>query len=739
MDTIQGRIKNYVFRNDDNGYSVARVITDEESLITIVGYLPKISEDVVYQFSGEWVVHQTYGKQLKIETFKKAEAQSLSGLISYLSSSFFTGIGPKTAEKIVTELGSDAIEQILNNPSVLKVVGLSPIRIKKLHDQIKENQIHEHILVTLYGYNISGKIAMKLIDRYDLQTIEKIEDNPYRLIDDIDGIGFLKADEIAHKLGIEKDDMRRIKAAILYTFEHVAYANGDIYLTEDELFKYTNQTLNISVDIQTGIDALVEENRVIIEEDRYYLSVSYHTEKAVAKKLIDINNEPLEDANIDYINTLIDAVELQKNIVYTEVQKDAIRQALTHKLTVITGGPGTGKTTIIDGLIEVYRLYHDLKDKGPMLYQKVALLAPTGRAAKRIKEILGLEASTIHRHLGYGYDGMFTSDESHPLPQELIVVDEASMIDLYLAHQLFQAVLPHTQVVIVGDVDQLPSVGPGQVLFDLIESKQIEVVRLNQIHRQAKDSQIITLARKVNEQNLDMVDLESINDVYLYHAYPNQIHQTIVKQVTGALHKGYSMIDDIQVLAPMYRGELGIDKLNQVLQQAFNPDPDISITYGDKIYAKGDKVIQLVNDPERAIMNGDIGVVTKVGKNVDNKEFLVVRFDDNEVMYLKEDLDELNLAYAVSIHKAQGSEYKIVMMPIVKPYMHMLKKELLYTAITRAKQYLIILGDMQLLVYAANHLQSKRKTTLALRLNDANDDNQDNPSDTDELSPYDFM
>ena len=739
MDKIQGKIKNYVYRNDENGYSVARVITDEESLVTIVGYLPKISEDVIYEFFGEWVNHQNYGKQLKVETFKKAEAQSLSGLMSYLSSSFFTGIGPKTAEKIVSTLGSDAIEQIMTHPEVLEQVGLSPIRIKKLYDQIKENQANEYILVTLYGYNISGKIAMKLIDKYGLLTIEKMEENPYRLIDDIEGIGFLKADEIAHRLGIEQDDMRRIKAAIQYTFEHVAYANGDLYLDKNELYQYTSLTLNLSVDIDTGIDALVEEKRLIIEDERYYLSVSYHTEKALAKHMLEIQQTPLKDVDVDYIHTLIDAVELQKNMTYTDVQKAAILEALTHKISVITGGPGTGKTTIIDGLIEVYRIYHHIKETGPQLYQKVALLAPTGRAAKRIKEILGLEASTIHRHLGYGYDGLFAYDQSHPLSQELIVVDEASMIDLYLAHQLFQAILPTSQVVIVGDVDQLPSVGPGQVLYDMIASNTMEVVRLNQIHRQAKDSQIVTLARKVNEQNLEMVDLESVNDVYLYHAHQSRIHQIIVKQVQGALDQGYHMIEDLQVLAPMYRGELGIDRLNQVLQQAFNPNPEDHMVYGDKIFAKGDKVIQLVNDPERAIMNGDIGIITKVGMNVDKKKFLVVKFDDNEVMYLKEDLDELNLAYAISIHKSQGSEYKIVMMPIVKPYMHMLKKELIYTAITRAKQYLIVLGDMPLLVYAANHLQNKRKTTLALRLNETRHDTDTKDEVMDDLSPYDFM
>ena len=736
MDTVTGKIKNYVFHNEENSYSIARLITESDDIVTLVGYFPKISEDVIYEFEGEWVKHQTYGEQLKVQSFKKAQKQSKAGLVSYLSSSFFNGIGPKTAEKIVNTLGEDAIQKIMDDPSVLKEVGLNNVRIAKFFQQLKENQTNEHILVTLYGYELSGKLAMKLLNKYQMLTIEKLEENPFRLIDDIEGIGFKKADDIAQKLGIAKSDIRRIKAAILYVLEYIAYQNGDIYLTLDQLNIQTEQVLGESYQIDEAIDILTKESRIVIEDDRYYLSQSYHVEIKLAEKIKELNSEMNHAINQEYIKSLIDAVELKKNITYTDIQKTAILKALTHKISIITGGPGTGKTTIIDGLLEVYKVYHKLDFNHPEIYEKIACLAPTGRAAKRMKELLNIETSTIHRHLGYNYDGVFSFDEFHLLPQDLVIIDESSMIDLFLANKLFEAIKPSAQVIIVGDVDQLPSVGPGQVLSDLIDSKIIEVIRLDEIHRQAKDSNIISLARSVNMQQLAYSDLESGNDVYLYHADYNKIQKTIINQVKGAIDKGYSLIEDIQVLAPMYKGELGIDRFNEILQEHFNPNKKNKLIYKDKTFYEGDKVIQLINDPKRSIMNGDIGVIKSIETNEDNETFVIVSYDDNDVLYEKQDLDEINLAYAISIHKSQGSEYKIVMMPMVKSYMHMLKKELIYTAITRAKQYLIILGDMKLLIYAANHLSNKRQTTLALRLNEEQAKYID---EDDQLTPYDFM
>lgn len=738
VENVKGKIKNYVFHNDENSYSIARITTEDSKTVTLVGYFPVLSEDITYEFYGSWVKHNTYGEQLKVESFKKCEQQSRSGLISYLSSSFFHGIGPKTAEKIVDHFGADAIQKILDDKTRLKEIGLSTIRIEKFYQQLIENQTHEHILVALYGYELSGKLAMKLLNKYQMLTLEKLKENPYRLIDDIEGIGFIKADEIARKFSIEKDDPRRKRAAILYAIEQIAYQNGDLFLKLEQLEDYAYQALNETMDLHDELNSLLEEKKIIQEEDRYYLAMTYYLEKGLADRIKMLIGEPL-DVDKEYLETLLDATEIQKSISYTDVQKEAIITALSNRFTIITGGPGTGKTTIIDGLLDVYRKYYQLNFKNPAIYEKIGLMAPTGRAAKRMKELLDMDSKTIHRHLGFSYDGEFLYDESHQLPQDLLIIDEASMIDLFLAKKLFDAIKIGAQIIVVGDVDQLPSVGPGQVLLDMIESKVIPTVRLHQIHRQAKDSKIIRLARAVNEQNVTYDDLMSEQDVYLYKTSYDKIKETIIKQVQGALNEGYSMIDDIQILAPMYKGELGIDALNQALQKAFNKRIDKKMVYGDKTYYIGDKVIQLVNDPERLIMNGDIGVIKDIKQNASDESYMIVSYDDNDVMYEKADLEEINLAYAISIHKSQGSEYKIVMMPMIKGYMHMLKKELIYTAMTRAKKYLIILGDMQLLIYAANHLSEKRQTTLSKRLSDEITSEIEVDDPLDELSPYDFM
>lgn len=738
MDTIRGKVKNYVFHNEENSYSIARVIAENNQTITVVGYFPMLSEDIDYLFFGTWVKHATYGEQFKVESFKKSEEQTTGGLISYLSSSFFHGIGTKTAEKIVDHLGPQAIEKILSDKTVLKAIGLSNVRIEKFYQQLLENQTHEHILVALYGYNLSGKLAMKLMDKYKMLTLEKLEENPYRLIDDIEGIGFIRADEIASKLGIPKDDPRRIKASVIYAMQTIAYQNGDLYLTSSQMHALTAQVLGGETDLSQAILDLVEEKRILVEEDRHYLLLSYVTEQSLAETLLGLSEGMSKSIDKDYLETLLDAVEIQRNIRYTSVQKQAILVALSHPVSIITGGPGTGKTTIIDGLLEVYRVLNRLHAKHPLIHEKIALMAPTGRAAKRMKELLDMEAKTIHRHLGYNYDGEFSYDEHRQMPQDLIIIDEASMIDVFLAKKLFSAIRIGAQVVIVGDVDQLPSVGPGQVLSDLIESGQFPVVTLNEIHRQAKDSKIIALSRAVNMQNLSNADLVSDSDVFLYKTTPERITSVIIQQVKGALQEGYSLIDDIQILAPMYKGDLGIDNLNRVLQDAFNLNREHKMTFGDKNYYVGDKVIQLVNDPERLIMNGDIGVVKAIKMNHQDEPYMIVSFDDNDVMYDKADLEELNLAYCISIHKSQGSEYKIVMMPMIRAYMHMLKKELIYTAMTRAKRYLIVLGDMNLLIYAANHLSEKRQTTLARRLNATLPLHREK-DELEELSPYDFM
>ncbi|MCF7932958.1 MAG: ATP-dependent RecD-like DNA helicase [Acholeplasmataceae bacterium] len=734
MDTLTGRFKNTVYRNPDNGYQIARIITETGDTETIVGYFPLFAEDSDYEFVGNWTTHPTYGSQFKVETFKKMKTQSEHGLVSYLSSSFFTGIGPKTAQKIVDGLGLDAIDQILEDMSVLKKVGFSPVKIKRFHQELLDHQANEHILVSLYGYDISGKLAMKLIERYGMSTLETIEENPYRLIEDIEGIGFLKADQIALKLGFSETDPRRIKAAILFVVEGMVYQNGDTSFSREGIITSVQDQTRISEDVEPMIDVLVEEGKLIVEGDLYTLFISHQAETMLSKSIQRISGKDIDPVDDEYVKTLIDAVEIQRNINYTTIQKEAIITVMRHPLTVITGGPGTGKTTIIEGLIDVYRMVNKLSAR--QIKETVGLMAPTGRAAKRMKELLGMEAKTIHRHLGFTFEGHFAFDASNPLPYQLIVIDEASMIDLFLARRLFDAILTETKVVIVGDVDQLPSVGPGMVLADLIDSNILPVVRLSEIHRQAQNSHIVRLARAVNQQMVTDDNLQTSNDVYLYRCSPERLKHVLASQIKGAMNLGHQIIEDIQVLAPMYKGDLGIDALNAFLKETFNPGSGREMRYGDRVYHVGDKVIQLANDLERNIMNGDIGVIKTIGEDGEGTAYMTVDYDDNSVLYRKVDLENISLAYCVSIHKAQGSEYKIVMMPMVRAYAHMLRKELIYTAITRAKEMLIVFGDIGLLSFAANRLMDQRMTTLDKRLRNEIDDAEDL---TEDLSPYDFM
>lgn len=713
---LEVKINRYVYHNKENSYSIIRVIDKDDKEETVVGYIPTLSEDVFYVFSGKWITHDTYGRQFLAESYTKSDGQTKEGVISYLSSSFFTGIGPVTAKRIVDALGIDAVKKIVEDKSLLEQFDFSQIRIEKLHQQIIENLSSEKILTKLYSYNIPSKTAMRIINYYGSATIDKLTENPYQLIYDIDGIGFIKADEIATKIGFDENDPKRIKAAIIYAMRNFTYQNGDIYLSEELLNKYVYKVLKFEVDLSKHIEDLFLDNEIIIDNNNYYLAESYYAEVSVANYLINLKNGNSPMDNLNKIEALLEVVQKRKNIEYTKLQKQAIISSLTNKVSVITGGPGTGKTTIIDGIIDIYASYNKISLLSETIETTIGLMAPTGRAAKRMEQVLGLPAKTIHRHLGYGYDGIFAYDESTKMPHKLIIIDESSMIDIFLAKKLFEAIDSNTQVIIVGDVDQLPSVGPGSILKDIIESNVIEIVRLDEIHRQAKDSNIIKLAHKVNTQNLDITELESGNDLFLSRVKNEEIKAIIVNQIRGALNKGYDMVEDIQVLIPQYRGELGIDSINKLLQESFNDLTKPFIESGFTKFYEKDKVIQLVNDPKNSVMNGDIGIIERISKTTDNKDYLVVNFDNNLVTYEKGELDQLSLAYAMSIHKSQGSEYKIVIMPLVRQFIHMLKKELLYTAITRAKDFLILLGDMELLVYAANHLSDQRNTSLKSRL-----------------------
>jgi len=730
MLEIKGTLKNIVYRNEENDYSIVKILTEEDTVETITGYFQKLTEGVSYSFYGTYTTHQKYGKQFKVTSYQKHEIQHEDGVIAYLSSHLFTGIGPKTAEKIVELLGMDAIEKIISNPVLLKPVGLSPVRMKKLQQELIKERHHEMILVKLYHYGFTSKMAMKLIGEYGLQTIEKIEDNPYQMIDDIDQIGFLKADLIAKIIGFEDDHPKRIEAAIMFTFESRGYQKGDTYLTYEQIDIYLKSSLRVDTNIQPFIKGLLDAGKIKQLNETYSLSQAYFSEFYIAAKIKTLSQKSFDNTDV---SDMVELVEKTKHITYTQVQKDAIATALVSPISIITGGPGTGKTTIIDGIVSAYLSQHQLKKTDHEVATKIGLMAPTGRAAKRMKDILELPAKTIHASLGYGYDGRFEYSALLPMPYDLIIIDEASMIDIFLGHRLMDAIHEDCQVVIVGDVDQLPSVGPGQFLEDLIMSQTCAVTYLTQIHRQAETSQIVKLSQKVNTKNVTEEDLKTEEDVFMYQCYANQIAPILIQQIQGALDKGYDLYQDIQVLIPVYKGDLGIDHMNQLLQNHFNHHKSLGMSHGDKTYYQGDKVLQLVNDPKQGIMNGDVGIVKKVLKNEDGQYTLMVAFDDIDILYNKDDIDQLNLAYAMSVHKAQGSEYDIVMMPLVKSYMHMFKKELIYTAMTRAKSHLLILGEMPLLIYASNHQSEKRQTLLQQLLN------RENKEEAQMLSPYDFM
>ena len=731
---IKGHITRYRFHNEENSYSIATLKTEDDRKVTIVGYFPKVTSDLLYELEGTWIDHSTYGEQFEVLAFRRAKVASFQGLVSYLSSDYFPGIGPKTAEKIVNHLGDDAIEKILEDKNVLREVGLNAIRTERFYQQLLENQSLEGVTIDLFELDIKGATAMKLITTYGLKAATIVKTNPFRLIDEVQGIGFIRADEIREKVGIPEDDPRRIKAAILYSIREYGERNGDTYATEEQVFNYANQFLKIDIDFEPFIKELINEKRLVLEADRYYLAPSYYAEKGVAKKILELISTSKPKLEEDEINQSIEKIERLIGITYTDVQREAIKVAVNNEITVITGGPGTGKTTIIDGLMQVYSDINHITAN--FMSDHIKVMAPTGRAAKRMREILDFKATTIHKGLGMGYDGVFTYDENNLFSEKLIIIDEASMIDIFLANSLFKAISQDAKVVIVGDVDQLPSVGPGLFLKDLIDSGACAVVRLDEIHRQARGSNIVKIANKVNKQTLGYEDLVSDSDTYIYKINRSELKRLILRLVTGALDQGYSLIDDIQILIPQYKGDFGIEMVNEIIQEMYIQNKDISVKHGDVHYYVGDKVIQLENDALKDVMNGDIGVVSGIVFDSKDKPTIFINFDGRDLSYSKSDLDQINLAYAISIHKSQGSEYPIVIIPIVKNYIHMLRKELLYTGITRAKAYLFLMGDVDLMIYASNRETSKRQSTLASRLNQEIEDKRE---EVDEINPYDFM
>ncbi len=730
-----------IFHNEQNLYSVVRIRVKETNLnydekeAVITGYFPPIHEEEIYTFYGKMKEHPRFGIQFHVDTFQREVPESKEGVIAYLSGSLFKGIGKKIAESIVDKLGEKAISKILANPSLLdQIPKLSGDKAKQLYDTLAANQGLEQIMIKLSSLGFGPQLSMKIYQVYKEDTISIIEKNPYQLVETIEGIGFTRADEIGVQLGIGGSHPSRIKAAILYTLDRACVQDGHTYTEAEELLisvkTLLEQNQNVVISFDQITDQLIqlgEEGKIVGEDKRFYMPSLYFSEKGIVTNIKRIMSQDSYEDQFPESEFLLELGKLEERIgmEYAEEQKDAIFKALHSPMLILTGGPGTGKTTVIKGIVELYSELHglslnpkDYNNENPFPF---VLAAPTGRAAKRMKESTGLPAVTIHRLLGWNGSDV-QRDEDNPITGRLLIVDEMSMVDIWLANQLFKSLPNDMQVILVGDEDQLPSVGPGQVLKDLLASSVIPVTRLESIFRQEDGSSIIQLAHAIKNGKLPPDIRKPQGDRSFFSCSTNQVADVIRQVVTNARQKGFPA-RDIQVLAPMYRGSAGIDSLNVLLQGILNDNRDKKkreLAFGDVVFRVGDKVLQLVNQPENGIYNGDMGEIIAIiyaKENEDKQDQIFVSFDGIEAKYTRQELNQITHAYCCSIHKSQGSEFPIVILPVVKSYHRMLRRNLIYTAITRSKQFLILCGEEDALQYGIGRSgEEERRTTLLEKL-----------------------
>ncbi|MCM3358455.1 ATP-dependent RecD-like DNA helicase [Psychrobacillus sp. MER TA 171] len=740
---ISGRPIVSIFHNPQNLFSIIKLkikstnttYTDKEIIVT--GYFPQLVLEEAYKFTGVIKNHPKYGIQFQVETFQKEVPATETGIVHYLSSDMFPGIGRKTAELIVKKLGENAINRILDDPASLDIIPkLGEDKKQTIRATLEQNLGLEKVMIQLNEWGFGPQVAMKIYQAYREETIAKLTENPYRLIEDVEGVGFVRADELGYKLGIKGNHPDRIKAAIYHLLQTSSLSEGHVFQYAEQLLEDVKRMLENAQREEISYESitqccieLAEESRIVGEVNKFYIPSLYFSEVGISSKVEtllmakDIHQFPLKE-----IKKHLGPLEKRLGVKYANTQIKAIETALNSNITLLTGGPGTGKTTVVRGIVELYSELHGLsldpkewaKEQKPF---PIVLAAPTGRAAKRLSESTELPAMTIHRLLGF--NGQEDTDtEGKEIEGRLVIIDETSMLDTWLGHQLLKAIPKDAQVIFVGDQDQLPPVGPGQVLKDLLASKRIPTVELVDIYRQSEGSSIIELAHEMKQGSVPATLTAKTKDRSFIKATTEQIPKVVEQVLKAALSKGQS-IREIQVLAPMYRGPAGIDALNKMIQEMVNPNTDGTrkeMTFGDTIYRIGDKVLQLVNQPESNVFNGDMGEVVAIfraNETVEKKEMLVVSFDGNEVTYEKNDLNQITLAYCCSVHKSQGSEFQTVIMPVTRSYMKMLRRNLLYTGITRAKNFLILCGDPEVFKFGVERTDDlQRLTTLKERLAD---------------------
>lgn len=706
MTKLRCVVERITFQNAENSYSVMKVkVKGYDDLVTLVGNLLEVPAGAVLLCEGEWRVDKRYGQQFQCETWEEVMPATAYGIEKYLGSGLVKGIGPKFAKLIVGHFGTDTIEVIETDIERLyEVPGIGKKRVEKIRESWEKQKDIKNVMLFLQGFGVSTAYAAKIYRQYGKESIDNVKENPYRLADDIWGIGFKTADGIARKMGYEMNDERRLRSGLIYTLNQLA-DEGHCYAEEEQLIATAKQLLEADEEcIRTAMTHAIETEDLMLDGTAIYLPPFYYAECGTAKRL----NTLVHTKEAGSIFTArFDLAKLQREtgIEYDEVQVEAIRQAIASKVMVLTGGPGTGKTTTTKAIIAA------LQSAG----MRILLAAPTGRAAKRMSEATGMEAKTIHRLLEYNPQDGYKRNDENPLEGDALIVDECSMIDIILMNNLTKALPTTMRLVLVGDIDQLPSVGAGNVLRDIIDSGVIPVVRLTRIFRQAQSSRIVMSAHAINRGCFpDISNGQHTDFFFMKQEEPEKVAETIVSLVCDRLPKAYRQPNaNIQVLTPMQRGVVGAANLNMALQQALNHNT-AALVRGGYTFKEGDRVMQLRNNYDKDVYNGDLGYV----RSVDMEErTLTVDFDGQMVEYEASELDELTLAYATTIHKSQGSEYPIVVMPVLMTHYVMLQRNLIYTGITRAKKICVLVGQTKALAYAIHNMKVlKRNTRLKERL-----------------------
>lgn len=719
---ISGNIRD-IFYKTDKGYMVGifkiRDTNDEElndylnKTIIFNGNFHELIKESDYKFYGEVVHHPKYGIQYKVNYYEKIIPEEKNSIITFLSSGIFPGVGVKTATKIVDKLGDKTIDLILEDyNNLLMIPSIKEEKAKTIYDILYNEQMSYKTVLYLQEKGFSTNESVKIYEIFKENTINVVENNIYDIIEKVNGIGFLTIDRIALKLGIDKKDEKRIEACIIYSMNDLCMSSGDTYLSFNSIYLRTYKYLDIDLDIndfEYYILKLNKNNKVIIIDDKYILKTIYDIEISISNKISLLSKFPPKE--IKGMDSVIKNLEDLFEIKYNKLQKEAIKSSLENKINIITGGPGTGKTTIIKGIVESYKQIERITDD--KLFNDMVLLAPTGRAARRIMETTNFKAQTIHKFLKWDKEtDTFQLNKYNKSTAKIVIVDESSMIDIFLFNNLLDALEDDVRIIMVGDYNQLPSVLPGQILKDLIDSDVIPVIKLNELYRQKEDSYIINLANEIKSGNLSNNFTDKRGDYNFIETNRENINFMICELCKKALEKGYDY-NQIQVLVPMYKGINGVDNLNNKLQEIFNPKSSKKdeYIYGETIFREGDKVLQTKNINDLEISNGDIGIIDSITHTVNNVE-VVINFDGIIVEFNKKNFEDLRLGYAISIHKSQGSEFDLVIMPMDISFKRMLYRNLLYTGITRAKKSLTIIGEKEAFIYGTAKLEENRNTLL---------------------------